>query len=234
MIESHNRCSRVSETGICPNCYSSKIIKNGNTKTKKQQYVCKNCNKRFLDFYTYQACRYGIDNDIIALTKEGMGIRSTARLLKISPTTLLARIITIAKNIVQPIIPKGKTYEVDEMRFFIRNKVNTMWLVYALDTKTKEVTNFFIGKRNNKTLNVVIKTLLNSKPEKIFTDKLKSYQYLIPQKIHSTKRYGTNHIERKNLTLRTQLKRLNRRTICFSRSLIIFNAILRIYFWKLS
>ncbi|WP_409070947.1 IS1 family transposase [Flavobacterium sp.] len=38
-------------------------------------------------------------------------------------------------------------------------------------------------------------------------------------------------MERKNLSLRTHLKRLNRRSICFSKNLIILNAVLRIYFW---
>nr|WP_317192641.1 IS1 family transposase [Flavobacterium geliluteum] len=38
-------------------------------------------------------------------------------------------------------------------------------------------------------------------------------------------------MDRKNLTLRTHLKRLNRRTICFSKSLVIFMAVLKIYFW---
>ncbi|WP_255539589.1 IS1 family transposase [Flavobacterium sp. CLA17] len=38
-------------------------------------------------------------------------------------------------------------------------------------------------------------------------------------------------MERKNLTLRTHLKRLNRRTICFSKSLVVFTAVLKIYFW---
>ncbi|WP_371414537.1 hypothetical protein [Flavobacterium sp. YO12] len=35
------------------------------------------------------------------------------------------------------------------------------------------------------------------------------------------------------MTLRTHLKRLNRCTICSSRSLAVFNAILKIYFWIL-
>ncbi|WP_291287929.1 IS1 family transposase, partial [Flavobacterium sp.] len=48
---------------------------------------------------------------------------------------------------------------------------------------------------------------------------------------HSVKRFGTNHIERKNLTLRTHLKRLNRRTICYSKSLVVLIVILKIYFW---
>lgn len=124
MIENYIRCSKVSDTKICPRCYSSKIVKNGKTKTKIQQYFCKNCNKRFLDFYTYQAYQYGINNDIIALTKEGTSIRSTARLLKISPTTLLARIIAIAKKIVQPSIPKGKTFQVDKMRTYVKAQLD--------------------------------------------------------------------------------------------------------------
>ncbi|WP_413614209.1 hypothetical protein [Flavobacterium sp. N2013] len=33
------------------------------------------------------------------------------------------------------------------------------------------------------------------------------------------------------MSLRTQLKRLNRRSICFSKSLIILSVVLRIYFW---
>ncbi|MBL7706316.1 MAG: hypothetical protein JNM21_12295 [Taibaiella sp.] len=66
---------------------------------------------------------------------------------------------------------------------------------------------------------------------KVFTDKLPNYKYLLPSTIHSTKYSGTNHIERKNLTLRTHLKRLSRRTICFSRSIAMLHGCLMIYFW---
>lgn len=231
MIESHTSCYKVSDAGICHFCYSNNIIKNGRTKTGKQQYHCKSCKKRFLDFYTYQAYYPQIDERIIQLTREGLGISSTARVLKISKTTLLKRLITIAGKIKHPVISKGKIYEVDEMRFFIRNKKNTMWLVYALDRATKRVAGFFIGKRNNLTLKAVIKTLVNGQAKKIYTDKLKNYSFIIPKEIHSTERYGTNQIERYNLTIRTNVKRLNRRTICWSRSITILTAILKIYFW---
>lgn len=232
MIESHYRCAKVSDTGICPFCFSSKIIRNGTTKTRKQQYICKDCHKRFLDYYTYKAYHSNINSLIIQLTKEGVGIRSMARVLEISATTLLRRIRSIAENIVPPVLSFGRTYELDEMRFFIRKKSNPMWLVYAIDKMTKETIAFYIGKRNNQTLNTVVKTLLNAKAKMIFTDQLKNYLYLIPKTIHNTKRYGTNGVERMNLTLRTHLKRLNRRTICFSRSITILSAILKIYFWS--
>ena len=82
MVEDHTKCIKVSETGICPFCYSNKIVKNGTTKTRKQQYFCKNCDRRFLDFYSYNAYRKDLDFLIVQFTKEGLGIRSTARLLK--------------------------------------------------------------------------------------------------------------------------------------------------------
>ena len=58
-----------------------------------------------------------------------------------------------------------------------------------------------------------METLKLSEAKKIFTDRLKNYRYLIDEKLHSVKRFITNHIERKNLTLRTNLERLNRRTL---------------------
>ncbi len=231
MIEDHHKCIKVSETGICPFCYSNHIIKNGTTKTKKQQYFCKNCNRRFLDFYTYKAYLPNINSLIIQLTKEGLGIRSIARILNISTTTLIKRILSISENIKTPVLAFGKTYELDELRFFLRRKSNLMWLAYAIDKETKRVAAFYMGRRNNTTLNAVVKTLLNAKAKNIYTDKLKNYQYLIPEEIHITKRYGTNGIERKNLSIRTHLKRLNRKTICFARSLVITTAVLKIYFW---
>lgn len=124
-----------------------------------------------------------------------------------------------------------QSYEVDEMRLFIRKKSNPVWLVYAIDKSTNQVAGFYIGRRNNVTLNSVIKTFMNAKAKRIFTDKLKNYKYLIPKEIHEIKRYGTNRIERKNLNLRTHLKRFNRKNHLFSRNMLILNSILKIYFW---
>lgn len=231
MIQDHSSCIKVSDTGICTNCYSKNIVKNGTTKTRKQQYVCKNCHKRFIEFYSYKAYKENINFQIIQLTKEGLGLRSIARILQISTTTLLKRVIVISNQISQPEIPLHQSYKLDEMRFYIGNKSNQMWLAYAMNNNTKEIVSFHVGKRTNKTLMTIIKTLINSQAEKIYTDKLRNYQYLIPKEIHSTKQFGTNSIERMNLTIRTNLKRFNRRSICFSKSIIMLNAILRIYFW---
>lgn len=170
MIKDHSSCIRVSDTVNCKYCQSKNIIKNGKTKTRKQQYFCKNCSKRFIEFYTYKAYSKNINTQIIQFIKGGLGIRSIAGILQISTTTLLKRIISISNKIPQPAIPLHQSYELDEMRFFIGNKSNLMWLVYAINKNTKEIADFHIGKRTNKTLNKIIKTLINSKTEKIFTE----------------------------------------------------------------
>jgi len=77
----------------------------------------------------------------------------------------------------------------------------------------------------------VIQSLEFSKAKMIYTDKLKNYRYLIQKKLHNTRVHCTNHLERHNLSVRTHLRRLNRKTICFSRSLVVLVAVLRIYFW---
>ncbi|HRE77741.1 MAG TPA: IS1 family transposase [Flavobacterium sp.] len=231
MKKSDTTCFKISDIGICPHCKSNQIIKNGFTKNRKQQFYCKSCKTRSIDFYSNNAyCKY-INSSIIRLTKEGVGIRSTARILNISPTTVLRRIILIAKAIKSPSISMGKIYEVDEMRSFISNKSRPIWIVYALQRKTKKVVSFAIGKRTLRTLGTVINTLQLSKPKRIYTDGLRHYKSLTEKTIHCVKRYGTNQIERNNLTLRNNLKRLNRKTICYSKSYSVLLCVLKIYFW---
>lgn len=83
MIENHSSCIKVSETHICPFCYSSKIIKTGVPKWVNNNIFVKNVIK---DFYSYNACKPNINNKIIQLTKEGS---LYSKGVKISVTTLL-------------------------------------------------------------------------------------------------------------------------------------------------
>src|SRR5690606_40767853 len=98
-------------------------------------------------------------------------------------------------------------------------------------TRRSSDLSFYVGARTNKTLTAVLKTLFFSDAKRIYTEGLRNYPYLIKKKIHKVTRFGTNHIERFNLNLRIHLKRLNRRTICFSRSVAMMSAVLKIYFW---
>lgn len=213
----------------CRHC-NEPCIKKGKT-GNHQRYKCSVCLKYQQKTYTYHS-HLVKDNQIINLVKEGVGIRGIGRLLQISTSTAIKRILSIAKSIkrLYP-IPFGQTYQVDELFTYIGNKNNRICIAYSFNPKTKEVIDLIVGRRNKTNLMKVTSTLLLADAKQIVTDKLNIYKNLIPKEIHSTKNRGINHIERKNLTLRTHLKRLNRRTICYSKSAAMLLAVVKIYFW---
>jgi insertion element IS1 protein InsB len=106
-----------------------------------------------------------------------------------------------------------------------------LWIVCALQKDTGAVVDFAVGSRTIKILKRVTDTVLIAGAIKVYTDKLNLYRSLLPPNIHGTKQYSINHLERKHLSMRTHLKRLARRTICFSRSRAMLEACVRIYFW---
>ncbi|MGN6567877.1 MAG: IS1 family transposase [Flavipsychrobacter sp.] len=220
LVDGQKKC--IYCDGIC--------VKNGTTKGK-QRYLCKQCNKSFVSCYTYHAYKINTGRKIKCLLREGCGIRSIARLLKIAVGTVWRRILLIAKTISRPLPIMQKEYEVDELCTYLGKKTNLLWVVYAVRRDTKQVADFAVGCRTSKTLRMVTETLVLSNATKVYTDKLLQYRSLLPSAIHRTTQYNTNNIECMNLKLRTHLKRLNRRTICFTKSQAMLSACLKIYFW---
>ena len=54
--------------------------------------------------------------------------------------------------------------------------------------------------------------------EKFYTDGWGAYERCIETQQHEVGKANTQRIERKHLTVRTRIKRLGRKTICFSKS----------------
>ncbi len=215
----------------CLRCLSYKTIKYGKTKKQIQIYKCLNCKRRFREEYSYQS-RLVTNQQIITLVKEGCGIRSIGRILNISPTTVISRIKRIANSIQKPApILLGRSYEIDELCTYIGKKRRRVWVTYALQKETRKVIDLIVGTRSKKTMRKVTDTVLLLRPILVFTDKFRNYKSLIPGSIHITRKRCINHIERMNLNLRTHLKRLNRKTICYSKSMVMLLACLKIYFW---
>lgn len=64
------------------------------------------------------------------------------------------------------------------------------------------------------------------------TDEWGSYTRELPKEKHLTGKIFTQRIERNNLTLRTRIKRLARRTICFSRSVELHEKVIGAFIEK--
>jgi insertion element IS1 protein InsB len=216
----------------CKFC-SGKCNKAGKQKSGLQRYYCRGCKKYQQSNYRYFAYKKETASLIPSLVCESVRMRGIGRLLKIGLSTVIRKIRLIASGISKPAIPvKQISFELDEVRTYVRKKENQYWIAYALCSKTKKVIDFTVGKRSKRVLRSIVNTLLLSNVQTIKTDKLNIYQSLIPAERHISNAYNINHIERNNLNLRTHLKRLSRRTICFSKSLIMLEACLKIYFWK--
>ena len=126
--------------------------KKGRQKNGKQRFKCKCCHKQQQGEYSYNAYDPQVNPYIVTHIKEGVGIRSLARLLRISTTTLMKRILDISHKIACPHILAGATYEVDEIKTFIGRKSNHVWIAYALNRDDKSVVSFAVGPRTNRTL----------------------------------------------------------------------------------
>lgn len=215
----------------CTKCTSSNFIRKG-LQNNKQRFYCKDCKKYFQSDYTYEAYKTETNKLISILLKESCGVRSIARILNISSKTVLSRMLKISNQIKIPYFNKfGCKFEVDEMFIKIANGKRQNWLIYAIEQNTKNIIGFKIGGRNTENLRSVIDKVLLLNPKRIYTDGLNMYPSLIPKEIHKRFRYCTNSIERMNLNLRTHVKRLSRKTICYSKKIKYLEVHLKIYFW---
>ena len=62
-----------------------------------------------------------------------------------------------------------------------------------------------------------------------YTDKAGVYRRPLPPAQHTAGKLSMQKIERKHLTLRTRLKRLARKTLCFSRSCLRHDLLIGLY-----
>src|SRR5258708_18622964 len=229
----HYSCIKIAVFKMeCKYC-SQRCRRSGRQKNGVQRYYCKGCLRYQQETYRYRACHGTMNGYSGSLSCESVGIRGIARVLRVATGTISTRIRIIAEKIGRPVVTDVRpTFEVDELWTYIGRKENEYWVAYALDRRTRQVVDFVIGKRTKRTLKELIDRLLLLNPKAIRTDRLTLYQRIIPKHLYRSGSYCINHIERKNLSIRTHLKRLSRRTICFSRSIGMLQNCLKLYFWS--
>lgn len=77
---------------VCPACNGSNVVKHGKSQEDKQRYKCRNpqCSRStFIRHYCYRGYLPEVKQQIADMALNGSGIRDTARVLKISPTTVI-------------------------------------------------------------------------------------------------------------------------------------------------
>ncbi len=216
----------------CKKCKAC-CIKAGRQKDGTQKYRCKGCRKYQQAFYKNLACQEHIIDSITKLLIEGVGINSITRIPNVSVSTVINKIKLKASLVTKPLIMlANRIYEMDELWTFVGSKKNETWISYMIDRVSKHVVDYKVGARTKENLKAITDQILCRNPKKICTDGLNIYKTLVPENLHKVGLPNTRHIERFNLNLRTHLKRLSRKTICFSKSKELLEACLKIYFWS--
>ena len=191
----------------CKFCGSENIIKYG-MKNKKQEYQCKDCNRRFINNLYFE--RLKADPKIICLTLDlyfkGVSLRKIVDHLKqfynlkVSHTTLLRWIenyISIMDSYVSQFKPKlGTVWQVDEMMIDIDGDWYYLWNI--MDEFTRFHLASVISKERKtenarKAFQVAKKRSHNDRPRCIVSDGLHSYKKAINKEFHTVKK-ETIHI----------------------------------------
>jgi insertion element IS1 protein InsB len=220
----------------CPHCHRNQVVKRGKTARGTQRYLCQNkacASGSFLLHYRNRGCLPEVKELIVDISLKASGIRDTARSLHISTDTVLSElkkkepvlesVNTALLNTLNPDevtvdIERAGEAEMDEMWSFVDRKSNPRWLWHAIDHRTGAVLAYVFGRRKDEVF-LKLKALLDPFGlTHYYTDKWGAYTRHLNPEQHTVSKHGTQKIERKHLTLRTRIKRLVRKTICFSKS----------------
>ena len=119
--------------------------------------------------------------------------------------------------------------EMDEMWSFVQSKKQQRWLWHAIAHASGKILAYVLAPHEDSAF-VQLKALLQPFGiTRFFTDGWGSYQRYLDQQVHTIGKSNTQKIERKHLTLRTRIKRLARKTICFSKSIEMHDLVIWLF-----
>ena len=106
------------------------------------------------------------------------------------------------------------------------NKSNQRWLWYAVDHASNTVLAYTFGKRQDAVFKE-LKALLDPLGiRRYYTDDWGAYERHLEVEKHQVGKQNTQKIERKNLNWRIWIKRLARKTICFSKLEVMHDTVI--------
>jgi len=121
------------------------------------------------------------------------------------------------------------TAEMDEFWSFVERKSNQRWTWYAIDKSSGIILAWHNGNRTDADFRKLLQYLENIPIDLYFSDDWGAYARYLPGERHYIGKDQTWKIERKNLNFRIHLKRLNRKTICYSKNELVHDNVIGMY-----
>lgn len=238
----------VLEPVLCPTCSSDDVVKHGQSREGKQRYKCRNlgCSRcTFIQNYAYRGYLPEVRQQIADMAVNGSGIRDTARVLKISRTTVIQTLkkdrqlkavneahwtaIEPTQTIVHLCQWQDLEAEADEMWSYVGSKQQQGWLWHAIDHATGAVLAYVLSDHKDQAF-LALQALLDPFGiMQFYTDDWGADERHLDPALQPVGKRNTQKIERKHLTLRTRIKRLARKTICFSKSIWMHDIVIGLF-----
>ena len=114
----------------------------------------------------------------------------------------------------------------DEQWSYVGNKSQQRWLWYAWSPHFKRIFTYALGPRDDATLRTLLGRVKRFNFRLFCTDSWGAYERLLPEDRHLPTKKFTQSIERQHLNFRTQIKRLQRKTIGFSKSVELHDKVI--------
>jgi insertion element IS1 protein InsB len=231
----------------CPDCHSTDVVQYGKQANGTQRYRCnhRDCPRTiFLLQYQHKGRLPAVRQQIVDMTLNGSGVRDIVRVLRVSSATVIdvlkkkepaikqvnARLLdTRDPRYVDVILRPAGQAELDEMWSFVGSKRQQRWLWHAIDHCTGQILAYVFGTREDETFLQLQELLTPFGMTHFYTDGWGAYRRHLDPRTHTVGKQHTQKIERKHLTFRTRLKRLTRKTICFSRSILMHDLVIGLF-----
>ena len=197
----------------CATCSSDAVVKNGQTRHRKQNYKCRDCGRQFVEEPQWRAVSVEHRAIIDRLLLEKIPLAAIARAMQVSEQWLQTYVNAKYASLQQKVqvTPKPKhrlTVQMDELWSFVNDKDHEQWVWLAIDADTREIVGCTIGDRSGKSAQALWDSLpaVYRQCAVCYTDFWSSYPVALPSKRHRAvgKETGqTSYIERFNCTLRS-------------------------------
>src|SRR5262245_42503911 len=115
-------------------------------------------------------------------------------------------------------VRRGLSSELDEMWSVVQAKAHARGLWHTIDNQTGQMLAYVFGRRKDAVFRKSQQLLEPFGITKFYTDGWGAYERHIDTEQHHVGKENTQKIESKHINLRTRIKRLMRRTLCFSKT----------------
>ena len=225
---------------VCPHCGSTNIVRNGKDYKGAQKYKCNNC----LSYGTLDAKpRYteAFKQLVISAYLERMSMRGIQRVFGVHPETLGRWLLEYSEKMpyLEEILDESDEndiLELDELWSFVLKKANKVWIWIAICRRTRQVVAYYVGDRSDNSLKKLWERIPDSYKRSLsFSDFYGAYQRVLKNKRHvcvDKKTGETAHVERFNNTLRQRLGRFVRKTLSFSKSILMHEVVVKLFIYN--